>query len=202
MEAGICSMTKTEIKKLVKTCIETLAKVKDIDLSIFDIRDDETLGALVFDIKLETTFGAVFGTKLCIDNTALKYLLTEDYEGKAELGKSIISKIWHDIRDYVNDDPIDSQMRRMGMNKINIPGFNGIGGVYRQSNIPTPQIKDNGDGTYKPVKRNEPIYIDPNTAYARTDIDMTLEGYRRQQILKQSRDDILANSKGQPKEDW
>lgn len=183
-------MLRDEVVKLVQDCVKTLAKVKDIDLSIFDIRDDETLGALVFDIKLESNFGAVFGTKLCLNNTILKSLLTEDYEGKAELGKSIISKIWHDIRDYVNDDPIDSQMRRMGMNKINIPGFNGIGGVYQQSNTPTPQIKDNGDGTYKPVKRNEPIYIDPNTAYARTDIDMTLEGYRLQQILKQHKDDL------------
>lgn len=194
-------MLRDEVVKLVQECVETLAKAKDIDLSIFDIRDDKTLGALIFDIKLELSFGAVFRTKLCFNNTILKSLLTEDYEDKAELGKFIISKIWHDIRDYVNDDPIDSQMRRMGMNKINIPGFNGIGGVYQSANAPIPQIKDNGDGNYKPVKRNEPIYIDPNAAYARTDIDTTLEleGYRLQQLLKQG---ILANSKGQPKEDW
>lgn len=141
-------MTKKEIKKLVKTCVKTLAEAKDIDLSIFDIRDDKTLGALVFDIKLESSFGTIYGTKLCLNNAILKSLLTEDYEGKAELGKAIISKIWSDIRDYIDDNPLDKQMRKMGMNKVNIPGFNGVGGVYQLANGPTPQVKDNGDGTY------------------------------------------------------
>lgn len=138
MEAGICSMTKAEIKKIVKTCVETLANVKDIDLSIFDIRDDKTLGALVFDIRLEPNFG----TSLYLDCRVLEY-----NNDKAEFGKAVMSKIWGDIRDHLEND-LDKQMRRMGMNKINIPGFNGMGGVYQQSNAPTPQIKNNGDGTY------------------------------------------------------
>ena len=138
MEVGIYSMTKAEIKKIVKTCVETLANVKDIDLSIFDIRDDKTLGALVFDIRLEPNFG----TSLYLDCRVLEY-----NNDKAEFGKAVMSKIWGDIRDHLEND-LDKQMRRMGMNKINIPGFNGMGGVYQQSNAPTPQIKNNGDGTY------------------------------------------------------
>ena len=131
-------MTKTEIKKLVKTCVETLAKAKDIDLSIFDVRDDKTLNALVFDIRLEPNFG----TSLYIDPDILK-----DNNDKAEFGKAVISKIWGDIRDHLEND-LDKQMRRMGMNKVNIPGFNGMGGIYKPYNAPTPKITDNGDGTY------------------------------------------------------
>ena len=41
------------------------------------------------------------------------------------------------------------------------------------------------------LKRNEPIYVDPNAAYARTDIDTTLDGYRLRQILKQRKDGLL-----------
>lgn len=138
MGTGICSMTKAEIKKIVKTCVETLAKVKDIDLSIFDIRDDKTLGALVFNIRLEPNFG----TALYIDPDILK-----DNNEKEEFGKAVMSKIWGDIRDHLEND-LDKQMRRNGLNKVNIPGFNGVGGVYQSANSPTPQIKDNGDGTY------------------------------------------------------
>ena len=138
MGTGICSMTKAEIKKIVKTCVETLAKVKDIDLSIFDIRDDKTLGALVFDIRLEPNFG----TALYIDPDILK-----DNNEKEEFGKAVMSKIWGDIRDHLEND-IDKQMRRNGLNKVNIPSFNGMGGVYQSANSPIPQIKDNGDGTY------------------------------------------------------
>lgn len=147
------SMTKTEIKKLVKTCVETLAKVKDIDLSVFDIRDDETFGDLVFDIRLEPNFGIT----LCIDPYILK-----DNNGKEEFGKAVMRKIWANVRGHLEND-IDKQMRRMRMNKINIPS----------------------------LEKNGPICIDPNTAYARTDIDTTLDGYKLQQILKQCKDDLL-----------
>ena len=131
-------MTKTEIKKLVKTCVETLAKAKDIDLSIFDIRDNKTLNALIFDIRLEPNFG----TSLCISLNMLK-----DENDKEELGKAIIGKIWGDIRNHLEND-LDKQMRRHGLSKINIPGFNGMGGIYKPYNAPTPKITDNGDGTY------------------------------------------------------
>lgn len=135
---GICSMTKAEIKKLVKTCVETLAKAKDIDLSVFRTVDRKNYGQLVFDIRLAPNSG----TELYV-----AYDVLEDIDDKAEFGKAVMSKIWGDIRGHLEND-IDKQMRRMGMNKVNIPGFNGIGGVYQQSNAPTPQIKDNGDGTY------------------------------------------------------
>ena len=145
-------MLRDEIVKLVQDCVETLAKVKDIDLSIVDIRDDETLGALAFDIRLEHNFG----TTLCIDCDVLK-----DNDDKAEFGKAVMRKIWGDVRGRLEND-VDKQMRRMRMNKINIPE----------------------------LERNGPICIDPNGAYARADIGMTLEGYRRQQILKQHKDDL------------
>ena len=135
---GICSMTKAEVKKIVKTCVETLAKAKDIDLSVFRTVDRKDWGQLIFDIKLEPNSG----TELYIDYDILK-----DNNDKVEFGKAVMSKIWGDIKDHLEND-IDKQMRRMGMNKVNIPGFNGIGGVYQLANDPTPQIKDNGDGTY------------------------------------------------------
>ena len=138
MGTGICSMTKAEIKKIVKTCVETLAKVKDIDISISDIIDRKNHGLLIFEIRLEPNFG----TSLYIDCDIL-----EDNDDKAEFGKAVMSKIWGDIRDHLEND-IDKQMRRNGLNKVNIPGFNGVGGVYQQSNAPIPRIKDNGDGTY------------------------------------------------------
>ena len=146
------SMTKTEIKKLVKTCVETLAKVKDIDLSIFDIRDDETFGDLVFDIRLEPNFGIT----LCIDCDVLKR-----NDDKTEFGKAVMRKIWADVRGHLEND-IDRQTRRMGMNKINIPE----------------------------LKRNVLIYIDHDSAYSKTDIDVALDGYRLQQMLKQRKDGL------------
>lgn len=139
-------MTKTEVKKLVKTCVETLAKAKNIDLSISNIDDNKTMEALIFDIVLETMDETIYGTKICLNNTILKSLLTEDYEGKAELGKSIISKIWSDIREFVDDDPLDRQMKNSGFNKIKVPGMSGVGGIYTSQG--TPQIIQNGDGTY------------------------------------------------------
>lgn len=170
------SMTKTEIKKLVKTCVETLARVKDIDLRVFDIRDDETFGDLIFDIRLEPNFG----TRLYIDPDILK-----GNDDKVEFGKAVMRKIWGDVRGRLEND-IDKQTRRMGMNKINIPS----------------------------LERSGPIYIDPDSAYSKTDIDMTLDGYRLQQILKQRKDDFsgpkdhprLRNDDGwnkyRVKEDW
>lgn len=41
------------------------------------------------------------------------------------------------------------------------------------------------------LKRNGPICIDPNTAYAKKDIDMALDGYRLQQTLKRRKNDLL-----------
>ena len=40
------------------------------------------------------------------------------------------------------------------------------------------------------LKRNGLIYIDPNTACAKADIDTALDGYKLQQILKQHKDDL------------
>ena len=78
-------MTKAEVKNIVKTCVETLARVKDIDLRIFDIRNDGTLGALAFDIRLEPNFG----TTLCIGCDVLKR-----NDDKVEFGKAVMRKIW------------------------------------------------------------------------------------------------------------
>ena len=145
-------MLRDEIVKLVQDCVETLAKVKDIDLRVFDIRDDKIFGALVFDIRLERNFG----TRLYIDPDILK-----DNNDKVEFGKAVMRKIWGDIRGHLEND-IDKQTRRMGMNKINITE----------------------------LERNGPICVDTTAAYARADVDMTLEGYRRQRILKQRKDDL------------
>ena len=145
-------MLRDEAVKLVQECVETLAGVKDIDLSVFDIRDDETFGALVFDIRLEPNFG----TKLYIDCCVLEYS-----DDKAEFGKAIMRKIWGDVRGHLENN-VDKQTGRMGMNKINTAD----------------------------LKRNGLIYIDPNTAYAKADIDTALDGYKLQQILKQHKDDL------------
>ena len=40
------------------------------------------------------------------------------------------------------------------------------------------------------LKINELVYIDPDSTYSKTDIDMTLDGYRLQQILKQRKDGL------------
>lgn len=127
-------MTKAEIKEIIKTCVETLAKVKDIDLSISNIVDRKDCGQLIFDIRLEPNFG----TELYIDCRVLEY-----NDDKAEFGKAVMSKIWGDIRDHLEND-LDKQMRRMGMNKLNIPGFNGMGGIYQPYNGITPD-KDEYD---------------------------------------------------------
>lgn len=83
-------MLRDEIVKLVQDCVETLAKAKDIDLRVFDIKDDEALGALAFDIRLEPNFG----TKLCIDPDILK-----GNDDKVGFGKAVMRKIWGDVRD-------------------------------------------------------------------------------------------------------
>ena len=145
-------MTKAEVKNIVKTCVETLARVKDIDLRIFDIRDDGTLGALAFDIRLEPNFR----TTLCIGCDVLKR-----NDDKVEFGKAVMRKIWGDVRGRLENDA-DKQTRRTGMNKINTAD----------------------------LKINELVYIDPDSTYSKTDIDMTIDGYRLQQILKQRKDGL------------
>ena len=96
-------MTKTEVKNIVETCVETLAKVKDIDLSIFNTVDRKDRGQLIFDIRLEHNLG----TRLCIDYNVLKR-----NDDKAEFGKVAMCKIWRGIRGRLEND-VDKQTRRM-----------------------------------------------------------------------------------------
>ena len=185
---GICSMTKAEIKKLVETCVKTLAKAKDIDLSVFNTVDRKDWGQLIFDIKLEPNSG----TELYID-----YDVLEDNNDKVEFGKAVMSKIWGDIKDHLEND-IDKQMRRNGLKKVNIPGFNGIGGIYQPYNAPIKEIKDNGDGIYTvSIGGYGTNCNNSQKAYNKADIDMTLEGYKLQQLLKQHKTDLLSESKDQ-----
>lgn len=102
-------MLRDEIVKLVQECVETLAMVKDIDLHVFDIRDDKTFGDLIFDIRLEPNFG----TRLYIDPDILK-----GNDDKVEFGKAVMRKIWGDVRGHLEND-VDRQTRRTGMNKAN-----------------------------------------------------------------------------------
>ena len=176
-------MKVKEARQLIEECIDAIKEVKSKDIKIIKQELYKTEPNAKICNGVSFTFRYFTGTKNNFFKVAVNLWHNIEGDLKVEYQKYLMQKIWNKLKE--SEQP------------------------KQQSPLSSwAKVICNGLGTYNPPKpsvvRSGPVYIDTDTAYVKTDIDTTLdlEGYRLQQTLKQCRDDILANLKGQPKEDW
>lgn len=158
-------MKVKEARQLMEECIDAIKEVKCKDIKIIKQELYKTEPTAKFCNGVSYTLRYFSGTKNTFFKVAVNLWHNIEGELRVEYQKHLIQKIWDKLKEATT--PPDTKAVLGGWAKVVC----------------------NGLPTYKPMRRNEPIYIDPNTAYAKTDIDTTLdlEGFRRQQQIKQHR---------------
>ena len=186
-------MKAKDAKQYLTECIETINRIKGTDLKLIHQEFQKTrpnakfCDSVIFTLVFDKRNFFKLYTNLWVnvnENT------------KAEYQKCLIENIWERVREI-------NRNKKLEQNKKKIVNNLGISPISL------------GLGEY--TRRPEPVYIDPNSAYVKTnmevdyskaDIDMTLEGFRHQQVLKQHRDELLAaleleeHPRLQDKDDW
>lgn len=169
-------MKVKEAKQYLEECLETINRIKGTDIQVIRQDNQKTRRNAKFCDTVEFTMvynGNNF-FKLHIN------LWTNiDESNKEEFQKALIENIWSQVRKVRRDILLEQNQQAI---------LNGV----RLSKITL-----NGLPDYQPMAapRNDPVYIDHDSAYIDTgviynkaDIDTTLdlEGYRLQQLSKQS----------------
>ena len=155
-------MKVKEARQLMEECIDAIKEVKSKDIKIIKQELYKTELTAKFCNGVSYTLRYFSGTKNVFFKVAVNLWHNIEGDLKVEYQKHLIQKIW-------------DKLKEAEAKYIQQP---------QQSLSSWAKVVCNGLGTYKPVKRNEPIYIDSNSAYG---IDTTLDGYRLQQQVKQNR---------------
>ena len=184
-------MKVKEARELIEECIQAIKEVKSKDIKVVKQELYKTELTAKFCNGVSYTLRYFSGTKNVFFKVAVNLWHNIEGDLKVEYQKYLIQKIW-------------DKLKEAEAKYIQQP---------QQSLSSWAKTVCNGLGTYtQPVatKRNNPVYIDTNAAYNKADIDMALdlEGFRRQQVLKQHKDDLLAASglkehpRLQDKDEW
>ena len=169
-------MKEKEARQLMEECIEAIKEVKNKDKKIIKQELYKTEPNAKICNGVSFTFRYFTGTKNNFFKVAVNLWHNIEGDLKVEYQKYLMQKIWNKLKE--SEQPKQQQSPLSSWAKVIC----------------------NGLGTYKPMKRNEPIYIDPDSAYSKADIDMTLDGYGLQQILKQHKDDLpISGPKDHPR---
>ena len=171
----------------MEECIDAIKEVKNKDIKIIKQELYKTEPNAKICNGVSFTFRYFTGTKNNFFKVAVNLWHNIEGDLKVEYQKYLMQKIWNKVKE--SEQPKQQQQSPLSS---------------------WAKVICNGLATYKPVepvvkRRREPIYIDTDTAYAKADIDMTLDGYGLQQILKQHKDDF-SGPKDHPRlrddDDW
>ena len=172
METNIYSMKVIEAKEYIEECIKVLNNIKGTNIQLLDKEAIKTRPSAKVCDHARFTLG-LKNTDFCF-GLMLDLWVNIDERNKLEYQKCLMSEIWKRVKEGLLKHNEQAILNGLQISKATL----------------------NGLGTYEPpaTKRSNPIYIDPDSAYidtgvlySKTDIDMTLEGYRHQQIVKQHR---------------
>lgn len=162
----------------MEECIDAIKEVKSKDIKIIkqELYKTEPTARLCNGVSYTLRYFS--GTKNVFFKVAVNLWHNIEGDLKVEYQKYLMQKIWN-------------KLKEAEAKYIQQP---------QQSLSSWAKVVCNGLGTYKPVepvvvkRRSEPVYINPNSAYSKKDVDMTLAGYGLQQKIKQQRDDLQVAS--------
>lgn len=178
-------MKVKEARELIEECIQAIKEVKSKDIKIIKQELYKTEPNARICNGVSFTFRYFTGTNNNFFKVAVNLWRNIEGDLKVEYQKYLMQKIWNKLKE--SEQPKQQQPLSSWAKVV----CNGLGTYTRPA----------------ATKRNEPIYIDLDSAYSKTDIDMTLDGYGLQQVLKQHKDDLLISgpiehSSPQDEEGW
>ena len=177
LAVGIYNMKVKEAKQYLDECLETINRIKGTDIKVIKQDNQRTRRSAKFCDTVEFTM--VYNRNNFF-KLHINLWTNIDERNKEEFQKALIENIWDQVRKVRREILLEQNqqaiLNSVGLSKITL---NGLGTYTRPAATP----------------RKEPVYIDPNSVYIDTgaiynkaDVDMTLdlEGYRLQQLSKQS----------------
>ena len=162
-------MKVKEARELIEECIQAIKEVKSKDIKIIKQELYKTEPNARICNGVSFTFRYFTGTNNNFFKVAVNLWHNIEGDLKVEYQKHLMQKIWNKLKE--SEQPKQQQPLSSWAKVI----CNGLSTYTRPA----------------ATKRNEPIYIDPDSAYSKTDIDMTLNGYGLQQQIKQHKDELL-----------